>query len=102
MNEISGITSAKAAEFQRWSDTRLNRVVVDYLLREGLTETAKQVAQANHVEVSILFLTHTHTHTHIYIYIYMCVCVCVCIILINVLFGSKTEGKTITNYCCID
>ncbi|KAI7859484.1 CTLH/CRA C-terminal to lish motif domain-containing protein [Circinella umbellata] len=50
LNEISGITSAKAPEFQRWSDTRLNRVIVDYLLREGLTETAKQVAQANHVE----------------------------------------------------
>ena len=73
MNEISGITSAKAPEFQRWSDTRLNRVIVDYLLREGLTETAKQVAQANHVEVSILFLIY------IYIYIYMRVCVYTCI-----------------------
>ncbi|ORY91098.1 CTLH/CRA C-terminal to lish motif domain-domain-containing protein [Syncephalastrum racemosum] len=47
---ITNVTSVRAPEFQRWSHERLNRVVVDYLLREGLTETAKRVAAANGVE----------------------------------------------------
>lgn len=51
LNTISGVTSVKAPEFQQWSKTRLNRLVVDYLLREGLTETAKLVATENDVEV---------------------------------------------------
>lgn len=53
LNTISGITSVKAPEFQQWSKTRLNRLVVDYLLREGLTETAKLVATENDVEVNV-------------------------------------------------
>lgn len=53
LNTISGVTSVKAPEFQEWSKTRLNRLVVDYLLREGLTETAKLVATENDVEVCV-------------------------------------------------
>lgn len=49
---IANVTSVRAPEFQRWSHERLNRVIVDYLLREGLTETAKRVAAANGVEVN--------------------------------------------------
>ncbi|KAL1936527.1 hypothetical protein VTP01DRAFT_661 [Rhizomucor pusillus] len=50
LNEISHVTSVKAPEFQHWSKVRLNRVIVDYLLREGLTETARRVAAESDVE----------------------------------------------------
>ncbi|CDS03970.1 hypothetical protein LRAMOSA06925 [Lichtheimia ramosa] len=61
LNTISGVTSVKAPEFQEWSKTRLNRLVVDYLLREGLTETAKLVATENDVEdmVDVLLFTQS-------------------------------------------
>ncbi|KAI7864138.1 CTLH/CRA C-terminal to lish motif domain-containing protein [Spinellus fusiger] len=50
---LSGIHSAKAPEFQTWSNTRLNRVLVDYLLRSGLTETAKRMASDNGIEAMV-------------------------------------------------
>ncbi|CAO3623504.1 unnamed protein product [Cunninghamella echinulata] len=37
-------------EFQRWTQLKLKRVIVDYLLREGLTQTAKKMAQVNDIE----------------------------------------------------
>ncbi|CAO3591213.1 unnamed protein product [Absidia cylindrospora] len=40
----------KTPEFQRWAQLRLNRVIVDYLLREGLTDTAKKMATENGIE----------------------------------------------------
>lgn len=52
LSEIENITSPKAPEFISWSKTRLDRVIVDYLLREGMTNTAKTVARESGIEVS--------------------------------------------------
>lgn len=49
--EIENVTSPKAPEFVSWTKTRLDRVVVDYLLREGMTETARKVANHGGIEV---------------------------------------------------
>lgn len=51
LKKIENITSPKAPEFIEWSKTRLDRVIVDYLLREGMTDTAKKVAKARDIEV---------------------------------------------------
>ncbi|CEG80666.1 hypothetical protein RMATCC62417_14967 [Rhizopus microsporus] len=48
--EIENVTSPKAPEFVSWTKTRLDRVVVDYLLREGMTETARKVANHGGIE----------------------------------------------------
>ncbi|KAI8388350.1 CTLH/CRA C-terminal to lish motif domain-containing protein [Radiomyces spectabilis] len=50
LNSIADTTSPQAPEFQAWCKTRLNRVIVDYLLREGLPETAKRVATETDVQ----------------------------------------------------
>ncbi|KAI9315461.1 CTLH/CRA C-terminal to lish motif domain-containing protein [Dichotomocladium elegans] len=61
LNEITGITSVKAPQFQRWTRTRVSRLIVDYLLREGMTEAAKRVASENNVEdmVDVLLFTQS-------------------------------------------
>jgi macrophage erythroblast attacher len=51
LSQIENITSSKAPEFISWSKTRLDRVIVDYLLREGMADTAKKVASASGIEV---------------------------------------------------
>ncbi|ORX63126.1 hypothetical protein DM01DRAFT_1379656 [Hesseltinella vesiculosa] len=50
LDMLSTVTSAKSPMFQKWSHIRLNRVIVDYLLREGLTTTAKALAEENGIE----------------------------------------------------
>ncbi|KAI7895396.1 CTLH/CRA C-terminal to lish motif domain-containing protein [Mucor mucedo] len=50
LREIENITSPKAPEFIAWSKTRLDRVIVDYLLREGMTATASTVAAEGGIE----------------------------------------------------
>ncbi|KAI9253570.1 CTLH/CRA C-terminal to lish motif domain-containing protein [Sporodiniella umbellata] len=45
LGEIDQVTSSRTPEFVAWSKTRLNRGIVDYLLREGLSNTAKEVAE---------------------------------------------------------
>ncbi|KAI8093592.1 CTLH/CRA C-terminal to lish motif domain-containing protein [Halteromyces radiatus] len=50
LGTITDVTSPKSPEFQRWTQLRLNRVIVDYLLREGLTETAKRMAEENGIQ----------------------------------------------------
>ncbi|KAI9358848.1 CTLH/CRA C-terminal to lish motif domain-containing protein [Pilaira anomala] len=53
LKKIENITSPKAPEFIEWSKTRLDRVIVDYLLREGITDTAKKVAKAGDIEAMV-------------------------------------------------
>ena len=45
-----------SCDFEKWCDTRLNRFLVDYALRNGWLEIAKALAEAKNVSVS-LFLT---------------------------------------------
>ncbi|KAJ2490752.1 GID complex subunit containing RING finger motif [Coemansia sp. RSA 2050] len=50
LNELSDFTSAAQPEFQRWSRTRLERVLIDYMLRNGNVETAKQIMEKSNLE----------------------------------------------------
>ncbi len=59
LSEIENVTSPKAPEFISWSKTRLDRVIVDYLLREGMTNTAKTVAKEGGIEVSLIYRKQT-------------------------------------------
>ncbi|KAJ2368644.1 GID complex subunit containing RING finger motif [Coemansia sp. RSA 2611] len=50
LGELSGFESAGQAEFQRWSRARLDRVLIDYMLRTGNVNTAQKLAAANGLE----------------------------------------------------
>lgn len=60
LKQIENVTSPKSAEFISWSKIKLDRVIVDYLLREGMAETAKKVAKSSGIEdmVEIELFTH--------------------------------------------
>jgi len=44
LQQLSAISSPSSAEFERWSKTRLDRLIVDYMLRQGYLQTAIQAA----------------------------------------------------------
>ncbi|RUS16328.1 CTLH/CRA C-terminal to lish motif domain-containing protein [Jimgerdemannia flammicorona] len=50
LNELTTITTVDSPEFKRWNRVRLDRVLVDYLLRRGFTETAGKVATEAGIE----------------------------------------------------
>ncbi|KAI8385637.1 CTLH/CRA C-terminal to lish motif domain-containing protein [Blakeslea trispora] len=50
LRQIENVTLAKSPEFVAWSKIRLDRIIVDYLLREGMTNTAKKVAATSGIE----------------------------------------------------
>lgn len=41
-------------QFSRWADTRLDRWLVDWALRNGKERTAKKIATEKHIEVGSL------------------------------------------------
>jgi len=52
LSELSDVTSIESEAYARWSKTRLDRVLVDYMLRNGYNESAAQIAKGNGIEVS--------------------------------------------------
>ncbi|KAG0004650.1 GID complex subunit containing RING finger motif [Modicella reniformis] len=50
LQDFTSISTLDSDEFSRWSRVRLNRIVVDYLLREGFRETASLLAKSEHIE----------------------------------------------------
>ncbi|KAI8638292.1 CTLH/CRA C-terminal to lish motif domain-containing protein [Parasitella parasitica] len=50
LRQIENVTLAKTPEFMAWNKTRLDRVIVDYLLREGMTKSARRVAEDGRIE----------------------------------------------------
>jgi macrophage erythroblast attacher len=51
LGTIEGIQSQADPEYNRWSDTRLDRWLVDWTLRSGMEKTAKQLASERNIEV---------------------------------------------------
>jgi macrophage erythroblast attacher len=49
---IEDIQSSKDPEYMRWVDTRLDRWIVDWVLRHGRDQTARHIAQEKSIEVS--------------------------------------------------
>lgn len=45
LSQLNAIPSLESDEFERWSRTRLNRILVDYLLRQGYSASAERLAR---------------------------------------------------------
>lgn len=48
---VEALQSESDPDFARWADTRLERWLVDWALRNGKEHTAKQIAQDRGIEV---------------------------------------------------
>ena len=42
-------------KFEKWSEQRLDRLLVDYMLRKGMTESSMQLGKRKQIEVRSLF-----------------------------------------------
>lgn len=49
---VEDIQSSKDSEYARWVDIRLDRWIVDWVLRHGHEQTARHIAQEKGIEVS--------------------------------------------------
>jgi macrophage erythroblast attacher len=52
---IEDIQSSKDSEYARWVDIRLDRWIVDWVLRHGREQTARHIAQEKGIEASQTF-----------------------------------------------
>ncbi|CAJ0760398.1 10775_t:CDS:10 [Entrophospora sp. SA101] len=61
LNELTRITNPGSEDYTRWSRVRLDRILVDYMLREGFSKTAGQLAKDESIEpfVDIELFTQT-------------------------------------------
>jgi macrophage erythroblast attacher len=50
---VEGLQSPHSAEFSRWSDTRLDRWLIDWTLRTGREQTARKIAREKKIEVGV-------------------------------------------------
>jgi macrophage erythroblast attacher len=48
---IENAQSSKDSEYARWVDIRLDRWIVDWVLRHGREQTARHIAQEKGIEV---------------------------------------------------
>lgn len=62
LQELYKIPSLTDVKYEQWSRTRLDRLVVDYLLRAGYSESATALAQAKDIEDLIDLNTFTSCH----------------------------------------
>ncbi|KAJ3416833.1 GID complex subunit containing RING finger motif [Chytridiales sp. JEL 0842] len=50
LNELTAIPTAESPQYARWSKVRLDRVLVDYMLRNGYDKTAVKLAGESNIE----------------------------------------------------
>ncbi|KAG0363028.1 GID complex subunit containing RING finger motif [Mortierella sp. AD032] len=50
LQEFTTIPTLDSDDFARWSRVRLNRILIDYMLRDGFRETATLLAKSEHIE----------------------------------------------------
>ncbi|CCJ31286.1 unnamed protein product [Pneumocystis jirovecii] len=50
LKELCSIENIEDDAYDRWSQVRLNRLLIDYMLRKGMSKTAKQLAQEKNIE----------------------------------------------------
>ena len=50
LGELHDIPNLADVKYDNWSHVRLNRLLVDYLLRQGYTQSAKELAQEKGIE----------------------------------------------------
>ena len=58
LKNTSQVAPSDKEAFNRWSKLRLDRVLVDYMLRKGFNDTAKKMAEDS--EISVSFPPHLH------------------------------------------
>jgi hypothetical protein len=51
ISELEGFESIESAKYSEWTDTRLDRWLVDWALRTDKPETARSLAKAKGIEV---------------------------------------------------
>jgi macrophage erythroblast attacher len=52
---VEALQNGNGPEFTRWADTRLDRWLVDWALRNGKEKTARKIAENKDIEVSVCF-----------------------------------------------
>ena len=57
LNGLTKIPTANSDAYTRWSRVRLDRILVDYMLREGFNETAGQLAREEGIEVGLILIS---------------------------------------------
>lgn len=50
LTALTQTTTTSDDAYLRWSQIRLDRILVDYMLRQGYTKTAKRLAADSHIE----------------------------------------------------
>ncbi|KAF8933712.1 CTLH/CRA C-terminal to lish motif domain-containing protein [Dissophora ornata] len=50
LQDLTAVQTLDSDDFARWSRVRLNRIVIDYMLRDGFRETASLLAKSEHIE----------------------------------------------------
>ncbi|KAJ1907456.1 GID complex subunit containing RING finger motif [Tieghemiomyces parasiticus] len=50
LNQLFNITSYDDPAYAKWSETRLNRMLADYMLRKGYYDSAERLASEQHIE----------------------------------------------------
>jgi macrophage erythroblast attacher len=64
LGQLEHMQSMNTPEFARWADTRLDRWLVDWCLRNGREQTAKRIAREKDIEVRLqVFVTLTYSLT---------------------------------------
>ncbi|TPX32337.1 hypothetical protein SmJEL517_g04540 [Synchytrium microbalum] len=48
--ELSSMTAADSEEYARWSKTRLDRILVEFMLRQGYSRTAETMAKESNIK----------------------------------------------------
>ncbi|KAJ3293588.1 GID complex subunit containing RING finger motif [Borealophlyctis nickersoniae] len=51
--ELTSIESSDSAAYARWSKTRVDRILADYMLRKGYTQTAEKLAKESDIEALV-------------------------------------------------
>ncbi len=51
LEELSGIATQESDAFSRWSKIRLERYLIDYMLRHGFLQSASNFAQQENIQV---------------------------------------------------
>lgn len=49
LEEMMKIETVESDAYQRWNETRVDRILIDYMLREGFYETASTLARENQI-----------------------------------------------------
>lgn len=57
---VEALQNENGSEFTRWADTRLDRWLVDWALRNGKEKTARKIAEDKNIEVRLLPSYYCH------------------------------------------